>query len=113
MGTLYASANLFNVFVCLFLFNRLVGRFGVRNVALIMPIAYFGAFGFLFVTGSFEGALACFLAYQGILTSIEYNNQNLLFNAVPSATKRPVRTIVEGLAEPLASFGPDGMRIPE
>jgi AAA family ATP:ADP antiporter len=104
MGTLYASANLFNVFICLFVFNRLVGRVGVRNVALIMPISYFAAFGFLFVTGSFEGALACFLAYHGILTSIEYNNQNLLFNAVPSATKRPVRTIVEGLAEPLASF---------
>ncbi len=104
LGTLYAAANLFNVFVCLFVFNRLVGRIGVRNVALIMPIAYFAAFGFLFVTGSFEGALACFLAYQGILTSIEYNNQNLLFNAVPSETKRPVRTIVEGMAEPLASF---------
>jgi ATP:ADP antiporter, AAA family len=104
LGTLYAAANIFNVFVCLFVFNRLVGRIGVRNVALIMPISYFAAFGFLFVTGSFEGALAAFFAYHGILTSIEYNNQNMLFNAVPSATKRPVRTIVEGLAEPLASF---------
>ena len=104
LGTLYAAANLFNVFVCLFVFNRLVGRIGVRNVALIMPISYFAAFGFLFVTGSFGGALAAFFAYHGILTSIEYNNQNMLFNAVPSATKRPVRTIVEGLAEPLASF---------
>lgn len=104
LGTLYAAANLFNVFVCLFLFNRLVGRIGVRNVALIMPLSYFAAFGFLFVTGSFGGALAAFFAYHGILTSIEYNNQNLLFNAVPSETKRPVRTIVEGMAEPLASF---------
>ena len=104
LGTLYAAANIFNVLVCLFLYTRLVGRFGVRNVALIMPISYFAAFGILFVTGSFEGALAAFFAYHGILTSIEYNNQNLLFNAVPSATKRPVRTIVEGMAEPLASF---------
>ncbi|MBD3761879.1 MAG: MFS transporter [Rhizorhabdus sp.] len=104
LGRLYAAANIFNVFVCLFVFTRLVGRIGVRNVALIMPLAYFTAFGILFVTGSFEGALAAFFAYHGILTSIEYNNQNLLFNAVPSETKRPVRTIVEGLAEPLASF---------
>lgn len=104
LGTLYAAANIFNVIVCLFLFNRLVARIGVRNVALIMPLSYFAAFGFLFVTGSFEGALAAFFAYHGILTSIEYNNQNLLFNAVPAETKRPVRTIVEGLAEPLASF---------
>lgn len=104
LGKLYAAANIFNVVVCLFVFNRLVGRIGVRNVALVMPLAYFAAFGFLFVTGSFEGALAAFFAYHGILTSIEYNNQNLLFNAVPAETKRPVRTIVEGLAEPLASF---------
>lgn len=104
LGKLYAAANIFNVFICLFVFNRLVGRIGVRNVALIMPLSYFAAFGFLFVTGSFEGALAIFFAYHGVLTSIEYNNQNMLFNAVPSATKRPVRTIVEGLAEPLASF---------
>lgn len=104
LGTLYAAANIFNVIVCLFVFNRLVGRIGVRNVALIMPLSYFAAFGFLFVTGSFEGALAAFFAYHGVLTSIEYNNQNLLFNAVPAETKRPVRTIVEGLAEPLASF---------
>lgn len=104
LGSLYAGANIFNMVVCLFLFNRLVGRIGVRNVALIMPLTYFAAFGFLFVTGSFEGALATFFAYHGILTSIEYNNQNMLFNAVPTATKRPVRTIVEGLAEPLASF---------
>lgn len=104
LGTLYAAANIFNVIICLFVFNRLVARIGVRNVALIMPLSYFAAFGFLFVTGSFEGALAAFFAYHGVLTSIEYNNQNLLFNAVPAETKRPVRTIVEGMAEPLASF---------
>lgn len=108
LGKLYAIANIFNVIICLFVFNRLVGRIGVRNVALIMPLSYFAAFGFLFVTGSFEGALAAFFAYHGILTSIEYNNQNMLFNAVPSATKRPVRTIVEGMAEPLASFAAGG-----
>jgi len=104
LGSLYAAANIFNVIICLFVFNRLVARIGVRNVALIMPLTYFAAFGFLFVTGSFEGALAAFFAYHGVLTSIEYNNQNLLFNAVPAETKRPVRTIVEGMAEPLASF---------
>lgn len=39
-----------------------------------------------------------------MLTSIEYNNQNLLFNATPSEVKRPLRTVVEGMAEPLASL---------
>ncbi|MEW4468925.1 MFS transporter [Parasphingorhabdus sp. JC815] len=103
-GQLYAGASIFNLLVCLFLFNRLVGRMGVRNVALILPITYFAAFGFFFLVGGPMAAFAAFFAYHGVLTSIEYNNQNLLFNAVPTAIKRPLRTVIEGLAEPLASF---------
>lgn len=103
-GQLYAGANIFNLLVCLFLFNRLVGRIGVRNVALILPMTYFAAFGFFFLVGGPMAAFAAFFAYHGVLTSVEYNNQNLLFNAVPTAIKRPLRTVIEGLAEPLASF---------
>lgn len=103
-GGLYAAANLFNLVVCLFVFNRLVARFGVRNVAFIQPLTYFAVFGYFFVEGGEVAAIAAFFAYHGVLTSIEYNNQNLLFNAVPSQVKRPLRTIVEGLCEPLASL---------
>lgn len=104
LGKLYAAAHIFNVIICLFVFNRLVGRIGVRNVSLILPLTYFGVFGYFFLAGGTGAALAAFFAYHGVLTSIEYNNQNLLFNAVPSAVKKPLRTIVEGLCEPLASF---------
>lgn len=103
-GQLYAASNIFNLVVCLFVFNRLVSRFGVRNVALILPLTYFAVFGYFFLQGGMGPALAAFFAYHGVLTSIEYNNQNLLFNAVPSAVKRPLRTVVEGMCEPLASF---------
>src|SRR3546814_3860982 len=34
-GTLYAASNLFNLVICLFVFNRLATRLGVRNVAFI------------------------------------------------------------------------------
>jgi hypothetical protein len=103
-GRLYAVTNVFNLVVCLFVFNRLVTRAGVRNVALILPLTYFGVFAYFFVAGGETAALAAFFAYHGVLTSIEYNNQNLLFNATPSNVKRPFRTVVEGLAEPLASL---------
>jgi hypothetical protein len=85
-------------------FNRLVTRIGVRNVALIQPAAYFAVFAYFFLAGGTAAALAAFFAYHGVLTSIEYNNQNLLFNATPSPVKRPFRTVVEGLCEPLASL---------
>ncbi|MBX3485385.1 Npt1/Npt2 family nucleotide transporter [Phenylobacterium sp.] len=103
-GGLYAATSGFNLIVCLFVFNRLVGRMGVRNVALILPATYFAVFAYFFLAGGEVAALAAFFAYHGVLTSIEYNNQNLLFNATPSAVKRPFRTVVEGLAEPLASL---------
>lgn len=103
-GRLYAATNIFNLVICLFVFNRLVTRAGVRNVALILPLSYFAVFAYFFVAGGEWAAFAAFFAYHGVLTSIEYNNQNLLFNATPSAVKRPFRTMVEGLAEPLASL---------
>lgn len=103
-GQLYAACNIFNLVVCLLVFNRLVSRWGVRNVALILPLSYFAAFGYFFLQGGIGPAIAAFFVYHGVLTSIEYNNQNLLFNAVPSAVKRPLRTVVEGMCEPLASF---------
>lgn len=103
-GQLYAACGLFNLVVCLFVFTPLVTRIGVRNVALILPLTYFAAFGFFFLVGGTWAALGAFFAYHGVLTSIEYNNQNLLFNAAPSTVKRPLRTIVEGMGEPLASL---------
>lgn len=103
-GGLYAAAGVFNVLVCLFAFNRLVTRFGVRNVALVLPVTYFAVFAGFFLAGGEWAALGAFFAYHGVLTSIDYNNQNLLFNATPSAVRRPFRTIVEGMAEPLASL---------
>ncbi|MBJ7409346.1 MAG: hypothetical protein JHD15_03140, partial [Phenylobacterium sp.] len=103
-GRLYAGASIFNLVVCLFVFNRLVTRIGVRNMALVLPVTYFAVFAYFFLAGGTTAALAAFFAYHGVLTSIEYNNQNLLFNATPSQVKRPFRTVVEGLCEPLASL---------
>ncbi|HEX7946606.1 MAG TPA: hypothetical protein VF495_18200, partial [Phenylobacterium sp.] len=103
-GELYAGASVFNLVVCLFVFNRLVTRIGVRNVALVLPLTYFAVFAYFFLSGGTGAALAAFFAYHGVLTSIDYNNQNLMFNATPSEVKRPFRTMVEGMGEPLASL---------
>jgi hypothetical protein len=107
-GALYAAANLFNMVVCLLVFNRLVARIGVRNVALIQPFTYFAVFGYFFLEGGASAAFAAFFAYHGILTSIQYNNENLLFNALPSQVKRPMRTVIEGICEPAASLAAGG-----
>lgn len=102
-GILFAAANLLNLFINLFVFNRLVLTVGVQNVVLIQPVVYLGVFALLLLQGGMLAAVAGFFAYHTILTSIDYNNQNLLFNGVPASVKKEVRTVVEGMAEPLAT----------
>jgi hypothetical protein len=102
-GELYAGVNVFNLCIALFVFNKLVLRVGVRNVALIQPIAYLVVFALLLIHGSFGAALLGFLAYQGIMTSIDFNNVNLLFNGLPEESRSRVRTLIEGMCEPLAT----------
>ncbi|MCF3650802.1 Npt1/Npt2 family nucleotide transporter [Synoicihabitans lomoniglobus] len=102
-GKLYAGVNVFNLVVTLILFRTLVRWVGVRNVALIQPVIYLGVFGFLLMDGGMVAALFGFVAYQGVMTSIDYNNQNLLFSVLPEKGKERTRTFIEGICEPLAT----------
>lgn len=102
-GELFAAVNVFNLCIALFVFHKLVLRIGVRNTALIQPIAYLVVFALLLIHSGFGSALLGFLAYQGIMTSIDFNNVNLLFNGMPEEGKSQVRTFVEGICEPLAT----------
>ncbi|MEX2601032.1 MAG: hypothetical protein WD355_05250 [Balneolaceae bacterium] len=103
LGKLYAFVNVFNLAICLFLFNRLVIRFGVTNVALILPTFYILAFAFLLLQNSYEAAVFIFFVYQGVSLSIDNNNYNLLFNGLPIQGRAQLRTILEGLFEPFAT----------
>ena len=103
LGRLLVFVNIFNLIFSLFLFNRLVLSVGVGTVALIQPLTYLAVFYFLLFQGGIGAAIFAFVAMQGILPSIEFNNQNFLFNAVPAGVKQQVRTAVEGMAEPVAT----------
>jgi len=102
-GILYAFVNCFNLIFNLFVFNRLIAILGVRNMTLIQPIVYILSFSYFLLAHGFGAAIFGFIAYQGILMSIEYNNQNFLFNALPSKGKVAVRTFIEGLCEPMST----------
>ncbi len=102
-GKLYIVVSVFTLVVNFIFFNRLVILMGVRNVALIQPLAYVVAFSFFILSYGFSAAVFGFFIYQGILTSIEFNNQNFLFNALPTKGKAILRTLIEGLCEPLAT----------
>lgn len=101
-GWLGVAVNGFILLMNLFLFNRLITWLGVRNLALVQPLVYLGVFSFFLLHYGFSSALAGFFAYQGIMIAIEQNNQNFLFNAMPAAVRKQIRTFIEGIAEPLA-----------
>jgi len=102
-GTLYIFINGFNFTISLFLFNRFVILFGIRNIAIILPIIYSLTFTLLFMRYDFYAALFGFIAYQGIYISIDYDNTNLLLNALPSKTQNQTRLFIEGIAVPFAT----------
>jgi len=102
-GQLYAAVNVFNLVVTMFLFRLMVRWIGVRSMALIQPVVFLAVFAFLLLDGGFGAALFGFLAFQGVMTSIEYNNQNLLFNVLPEHGKETTRTFIEGICDPVAT----------
>lgn len=102
-GKLFFIVNCFNLIVNLLLFNRLVIFFGVRNTALIQPAIYVAVFSFLLLFNGLAAAVFAFFACQGFLVSIDSNNQNFLFNALPAKVKSELRIFIEGIGEPLAT----------
>ncbi len=100
-GQLFVAVNIFNLIVNFFIFNRLVIFLGVKNVLLIQPIVYILAFLYLSVEVGIEAGIMGFFVVQGMLVSIDYNNQNLLYNGISKKYKYQVRTFIESLGEPL------------
>ncbi len=102
-GRLTAMVNVLNLAISLFFFNKLVARLGVRNVALIQPVVYAVVFAWLLLDGGYPAAVAGFFAYQGIEIVIDSNNVNLLFAGLPTDGRKQIRTLIEGLCEPVAT----------
>lgn len=103
LGQLYGAANVVNLVINLFVFNRLVLRVGVRNVALVVPAFYLALFTFYFIDRGMAAALCGFIVLHGLVSSIDFNNANFLFNAIDGRYRKQVRTFVEGLGEPVVT----------
>ena len=102
LGQLNCAVSLFNLFVNLFLFNRLVEWVGVRNLVLFQSLSYVAVFCLLVVDHTEMAAILGFFVYHGLFISIDGNNFNLLLNALPNHERKQLRTFIEGACEPLA-----------
>lgn len=102
LGRLGCAVSLFNLFVNLFLFNRLVELAGVRNLALLQPLALIAVFCLLVVEHTEAAAILGYFVYHGLFICIDGNNFNLILNALPDRERKQLRTFIEGACEPLA-----------
>ena len=103
LGNVTLAANFANVLITLFLFNGLIARFGVRNVALLQPLAFGAVFVWFIGLPGLGAAVAGFLSYHGLMMAIDINNGNLLVFGLPAAKRKELRTFIEGICLPGAA----------
>jgi HEAT repeat protein len=99
-GQLFALSNVLSLFINVIIFPRTVLRLGVGNMALVAPIVLLVAYLWYLLDYGMRAGLVGFFAINGIVTAVDYNNWNLLYNGVPGEARRQVRTVLNGLADP-------------
>ncbi len=102
LGYLFGVASLANILINIFASNRIILRFGVRNVALMQPFVYLAVLSWLLIQYDYAGAIIAFMAVNVLHMSIENNNQILVLNGIPEEYRADVRNFLEGICEPFS-----------
>lgn len=102
LGKLVLTVGTFNLIFALFLFSRLVRRFGVYSLLPVTPLLIILAFSNWLYIDSILFPLVGYGVVEGTIWVIDGNSFNLLLNGVPSALKAKVRVIIEHVFEPAA-----------
>lgn len=102
LGECIGFVSIANLIFGLFVYSRLVRRFGISNIILSTPVILLCAFtGWMFST-SLVFPLIGFLAVEGTLYVIDDSSFTLLLNGVPSKLKNKIRVMIESFFEPIA-----------
>lgn len=101
LGKWLATVSVGNLFFGLFIYSRLIRRFGISSLLLITPTLLIIAFTGWSMSNSLIFPLIGFFVVEGTLYVIDDNNFNLLLNAVPSKLKYKIRVIIESFFEPV------------
>jgi len=102
LGKMIATVSVTNLIFGLFLYSRLIRRFGVTSLLFFTPIIMIVAMsGWTFMPVIIFPILAYFLV-EGFLEIVDESNFNLLLNAVPKNLKYRIRILIESFLEPMA-----------
>ncbi|MBA3722158.1 MAG: hypothetical protein H0W88_07145 [Parachlamydiaceae bacterium] len=101
LGQSLAVVSVGNLIFGLFIYSRLVRRFGISSLLLITPTLLIIAFTGWSVSTSLFFPLIGFMVVEGTLYVIDDSNFNLLLNAVPTKMKYKIRVMIESFFEPV------------
>ncbi len=101
LGQCLAAVSVSNLIFGLFIYSRLVRRFGINSLLFITPVLLIIAFTGWSLSTNLIFPLIGFFVVEGTLYVIDDNNFNLLLNAVPSKVKYKIRVMIESFFEPI------------
>lgn len=104
LGQWLATVSFTNLIFGLFIYNRLVRRFGATSLLIVTPILLIISFSGWSISSSMLFPLIGFFVVEGTLYVIDDSNFNLLLNAVPSKLKYKIRIIIESFFEPIGTL---------
>lgn len=101
LGQAIAFVSVSNLIFGLFIYSRLVRRFGSSSLVIITPAILLFTYAGWPLSQSLFFPLLGFMVVEGTLYVIDDSNFNLLLNAVPSKLKYKIRVIIESFFEPI------------
>lgn len=104
LGKCIAFVNLFNIAFGLFIYSRLVRRFGVNAMLLITPFILILTYSGWFFSEALLFPLMAFFVCESTYYVIDDNNFNLLLNGVPAKLKYKIRICIESFFEPVGTL---------
>lgn len=101
LGKWLAIVSFWNLIFGLFIYSRLIRRFGITSLLFVTPLLLITAFTGWSLSASLLFPLIGFLVVEGTLYVIDDSNFNLLLNAVPTKLKYKIRVMIESFFEPV------------
>lgn len=104
LGQWIAVSNVINLFIGLFLYSRVLQRFGLGSLILCTPLFLLITFSGWATSDALVFPIFGLFIVEGMLLVIDDSNFNLLLNEVPVKIKYKLRLAIESCFEPLGMF---------
>ncbi len=101
LGQCLATVSITNLIFGLFIYSRLVRRFGIGSMLVITPAILVITFTGWPMSNTLLFPLLGYFVVEGTLYVIDDSNFTLLLNAVPTKLKHKIRVCIESFLEPI------------